>query len=153
METQTQFKKVFLELENLEKKIQNKEWSLIFENKQYTFENLMKSPNYNHIYNFTREIGDSVSERCTKGLMSQDESNFYQEQRLNVDYELHRMLLQVEELDRFFWINTHEVFEEFQDKIMLNLPKDPKKTFWKQLKKFFTHLKHQKPRYLRIKKS
>jgi hypothetical protein len=44
METQTQFKKSFLKLENLEKKIQNKEWSIIFENKQYTFENLIKKP-------------------------------------------------------------------------------------------------------------
>ncbi|KIM06494.1 MAG: hypothetical protein KU28_08540 [Sulfurovum sp. PC08-66] len=53
----------------------------------------------------------------------------------------------------FFWANAHEVLEEFQDKIMLNLPKDPKKTFWKKLKKFFTHFRHQKPQYLKSKKS
>jgi len=34
--------------------------------------------------------------------MHEVESSFYQEQRLSVNYELHRMLLQIEELDRFF---------------------------------------------------
>jgi len=151
MGIETRFKKVFLEIENLEKKIQNREWTLLFEDKKYTFDNLMQSSNYQKIYNFTREVGDDISQLCTQGKMSDQDEKDYHRQRHHVDYELHRVHLLIEELDRLFWKSSKDIFEEFQDKIMLNLPKDPQKTFWKNLKKLFARLFGKKPKYLKEK--
>lgn len=151
MGIEAQFKKVFLEINNLEKKINNREWSVIFENKHHSFENLMKSSNYHNIYNFTRQIGDDIIERCSNGMISNDESKSYRKERHQVDYELHRIHLMIEELDRNFWKSSKNVLEEFQDKIMLNLPKNPKKTFWKTIKKISSRLMGKKPRYLKEK--
>jgi len=149
MGIETQFKKVFLEIENLDKKIEQKEWSLLFEERELSFDNLMKSPNYFKIYNFTREIGDDIINNCTQGKISDDESKIYQQQRYNIDYELHRMNLKIEELDRTFWKSIKPILEEFQNKIMLNLPKNPQKPRWKGVAKIFSRLLAKKPKYLK----
>ena len=111
----------------------------------------MKSPNYYNIYNFTREIGDDIIGRYAKGMISADEDKAYQQQRHKIDYELHRVHLLIEELDRNFWIDTKDALEEFQNKIMCNLPKDPQKPFWKSFIKLFSRLWVKKPKYLKVK--
>jgi uncharacterized protein YdcH (DUF465 family) len=145
----TRFKKVFLEVDNLEKKIQNKEWSRVFPDKNYTFENLMKSQNYYNIYNFTRIIGDDLTLLCKQEKVSDDEVKLYQKQRYHLDNELHRLNLLIEEQDRIFWESTKEILEQFAHTIMLNLPQDLNSNIWAGIVRFFTRLKSKKPDYLK----
>jgi|GEM_PF-1116922 len=144
-----QFKKVFLEIEALERYIEQKDWAMLFENRDYDFEHLMRNAHYENIYNFTRKIGDDVTLQYSKFKISDDDEKSYQEQRHLVDSELHRIHLIISQNDSIFWEGTKELFETFEKKIMLNIPADLKQGFWKKIKRFITHLKGKKPPYLK----
>jgi len=148
---ENKFKKVFLEIESLEKKIKNQDYRSFFKSNKYNIESLISNINYKNIYNFTRVIGDNISTLSSKGQLSMEDEKSYRQERSRVDYELHRVHLLMEE-DKRFWKNSSEIFDEFQEKIMNNLPFNPKYTIWKVIKRFFSKLFGKKPIYLKVKK-
>jgi len=151
MGIETKFKKVFLEIDSLEKKINKDEYRSFFKSNKYNIEGLMSNINYKNIYNFTRVIGDNVAILSSKGHLSMEDEKAYQKERNRVDYELHRVHLLMEE-DKRFWKNSSEIFDEFQDKIMNNLPFNPKRTKWTIIKRFISKLFSKRPSYLKVKK-
>ena len=148
---ETKFKKVFLEIESLEKKIKNQDYRGFFKSNRYNIESLMSNINYKNIYNFTRVIGDNISTLSTQGNLTIEDEKAYRQERAKVDYELHRVHLIMEE-DKRFWKNTSEVFDEFQDKIMNNLPFNIKHTKWLKFKRFLSRFFNKKPAYVKVKK-
>ena len=108
---ETKFKKVFLEINSLEKKITKEEYKSFFKSNKYNIELLMSNMNYKNIYNFTRIIGDNVSNLSSKGQLSVDDEKTYRKERSRVDYELHRIHLLMEE-DKRYWKNSSGIFEK-----------------------------------------
>jgi len=141
------FKKVFLEIETLERQIEQHDWGILFENRNYDFAHLMKNAHYENIYNFTRKIGDDVTKLYNKNKINEDEKKTYVTQRLLLDSELYRIHMSISEADPHFWEATREIFNIFEKKIMLNLPAEPKQNFWKKLKRIIARLKGKKPFY------
>ncbi|SHO80309.1 hypothetical protein MNB_SV-15-634 [hydrothermal vent metagenome] len=151
MGIESKFKKVFLEIESLEKKINNGEYRSFFKSKKYNINSLMSNRNYQNIYNFTRTIGDNITSLCSSEDITKEEIKIYRRERNRLDAELHRIHL-IMENDKRFWKNSREVFEEFQYKIMMNLPFELNQNIWKIVKRFFFRLFATKPIYLKLQR-
>lgn len=115
------FKRVFQEIEYLERKIYKKEgW--IFKNHVHSKEELLNSEHHRKIYSVTEKIGDDAENWYGRGNLSETGKALYYEYREETDDKLHEVNLKIEDREPTWWESMKGSLEGFVVWIMENMP-------------------------------
>jgi|APSaa5957512622_1039677.scaffolds.fasta_scaffold184732_1 hypothetical protein len=115
------FKRVFREIEFLERKINKKEgW--IFTNHLHSKEELLNSEHHKMIYSITEKIGDDAENWYGRGKLPESGKELYYEYREETDDKLHEVNLSIEDREPTWWESAKGSLEEFVEWVMENMP-------------------------------
>ncbi|RLA69661.1 MAG: hypothetical protein DRG30_09955 [Epsilonproteobacteria bacterium] len=138
---ESKFRKVHIELENLERKIYRKSGFLFFKSHIYTIEELMESPHHQKIFSITEKIGDDIENWFDAGKLTPKEESTYHTERDNIDEELHRIEMVIEDREPTWWEEIKGPIIEFNKRVLDNLPEEFRRNLIPFFKKILPTLK------------
>jgi hypothetical protein len=116
------FKIVHREIDFIKVKIHKKKGFLFFKSHVYTEQELLNSEHHNRIYAATVKIGDDATYWYKAGKLSDDGKNTYYNKKSQVETELHRVNLEIEQREPTWWENVRGAFEGFRRIVAANMP-------------------------------
>ena len=149
---ESKFRKVYIELESLERKIYRKSGFLFFKSHVYTIEELLDSPHHHKIFSITEKIGDDMESWFNAGKLTSEEEEIYYFERDKIDDELHRINMIIEDREPTWWEEVKGPFIEFGIMILNNLPEEFKRNMISSFKKVLLPFLKKIPKLLISKK-
>ena len=132
---ESKFRKVYIEMESLERKIYRKDGFFIFKSHTFSIEELLDSPHHHKIFSITEKIGDDMENWFNAGKLTTEEEEIYYFERDKTDDELHRINMAIEDREPTWWEEIKGPFGEFVIIILNNLPEEFKRHIISSLKK------------------
>ena len=119
---ESKFRKVYIELESLEREIYRKSGFLFFKSHIHTIEELLDSPHHHKVFSITEKIGDDMKSWFNAGKLTTEEEEIYHFERDKTDDELHRINMNIKDREPTLWEEIKVPFVEFGTMILNNLP-------------------------------
>ncbi|MEH2248212.1 hypothetical protein [Nostoc sp.] len=116
------FQRAFNEIDLLQAKIHQKQEFWILEIHRYSTEDLENSEHHNKIYSITEKLGDDVSNWHNAGKLSNNDFNYYHEERGNLEDKLHLVNIEITKRQPTWVEETLGILNKFTEAIMNNLP-------------------------------
>ena len=142
---ESKFRKVYIELESLEREIYRKSGFLFFKSHIHTIEELLDSPHHHKVFSITEKIGDDMKSWFNAGKLTTEEEEIYHFERDKTDDELHRINMNIKDREPTLWEEIKVPFVEFGTMILNNLPEEFKSnmllSFFKKIPKLLVFKK------------
>ncbi|MEH1821588.1 MAG: hypothetical protein V7L31_21325 [Nostoc sp.] len=119
---QVAFKRAFNEIDLLKSKIHQKQGFWILEIHKYSPEDLEDSEHHAKIYSITEKLGDDVSNWHNAGKLSNNDFNYYHEERGNLEEKLFLVNMEITQRQPTWVEETLGILNKLTEAIMNNLP-------------------------------